>query len=179
MSSASEERRVYEAALRSGWDTYYTENKEEPENPGGAIPAACKGDVTRLVDCLRGRKLFTEEVAFHFANFLKTKLSWRSPKWKGLGARLQRQSDADFDGLANLVAEIGRRRGRQHNEPVHAAARLAEVLLAMRAGPVPAAARTAIIKYACEVVRKESGTPVPDKRVRDLLDRKKERRRKF
>ena len=39
--------------------------------------------------------------------------------------------------------------------------------------------RDAAIKRACEIVSEETDTPVPDEKVRDLLDRPKKRRRRF
>ena len=61
MSAAGHARRIYEAAQRSGWDAYRTITfKQDSERitkmTSGAIAAARAGDVTRLVDCLRGRK---------------------------------------------------------------------------------------------------------------------------
>ena len=164
MSELGKARRVYEAGLRSGWDSY-----------PGAIEAARRGDVSRLVDCLRACKPLTDCVSF--VDFIATKLPWRSPEWKWLAAALHSQSEADYDALADFVGKIGRRRGRQHNAPAHSAARLAEVLLGLIGTRISTAVRKVVIEYARNVVSREAGAPVSARQVCDLLDQRRQRRK--
>jgi hypothetical protein len=183
MNASGEARRVYEAALRSDWDSYLHYRVLCPNSPrrkvinSGAIAAAYAGDVSRLVDCLRARKPLTPDDRRALSVYIATKAPWRWPK--GLADALRNQTDSDFDVLADFVADKGRRRGRQRNEPVHDAARLAEVLMSLEAGRTTAAVRGAFIKYACEIVSKETGAHITEEQVRDLLDHKKNRRHKY
>ena len=161
MKASGEARRIYEAALRSGWDTYR-----------GAIEAACAGDARGIVDCLRGRKPLTADDRFSLADYIATRVIHR--RWpKGLGDALLTKTEADYDTIADFVEKIVRRRGRKRNEPVHDATRLAEVLMSV------GLCRDAAIKRACEIVSEETDTPVSDEKVRHLLDRPKKRRRRF
>jgi hypothetical protein len=175
VSAAGDTRRVYEAALRSSWDSYrritVTRIGERfIKEVSGAIAAARTGDVARLVDCLRGRKLLTEEDRIAFVAFVGTKVPWRWPRWRWLADALCNQTDEDFDELADLVEKTGRRPGRPRNEPVHAAARLAEVLMSV------GLCREAAVERACEIVSEEAGEPVSSQKVCDLLDHAKNRR---
>lgn len=175
MSAAGHARRIYEAAQRSGWDAYRTITfKQDSERitkmSSGAIAAARAGDVTRLVDCLRGRKPLTDGDRLSLAAYIATKAPPR--RWlEGLGDALLTKTDADYDILADFIEKIGRGRGRQRNGPVHTATRLAAVLMSV--GLI----KDAAIKRACEMVSEEAGTPIGDEQVRDLLDRPKKRRR--
>ena len=74
-------RQVYDAALRSAWDSYRRISVELVGQPvgqritkasRGAIAAARADDVSRLVDCLRGRKPLTEPDAKSLAAFIET-----------------------------------------------------------------------------------------------------------
>jgi hypothetical protein len=164
MSELGKARRVYEAELRSGWDSY-----------PGAIEAARRGNVSRLVDCLRARKPLTDCVSF--VDFIAMKLPWRAPERKWLAAALHSQSEADYDALADFADKVGLRRGRQNNAPVHSAARLAEVLLGLIGTRISATVRKAVIGYACNVVSKEVGAPVSAGQVCSLLDQRRQRRK--
>jgi hypothetical protein len=175
VSAAGDARRVYEAALRSGWDAYrrvtVTRVGERVINENSAaIEAARAGNVTRLVDCLRGHKLLTEEDRIAFVAFVETKVPWRWPRWRWLADALCNQTDEDFDELADLVEKTGRRPGRPRNEPVHAATRLAEVLMSV------GLCREVAVERACEIVSEEAGEPVSSEKVCDLLDHPKNRR---
>ena len=170
MSERGDARRIYEAAQRSGWDSYrrltviFNANGQRITYSEGAIDAARDGDVARLVDCLRGRKPLTDDDRFVLAAYFATKAPRR--RWpKGLGDALLTKTDADYDILADFVEKIGRGRGRQRNEPVHAATRLAEVLMTI--GLI----KDEAIKHACEIVSEEIGALIGDRQVRDLLDR--------
>ena len=86
-------------------------------------------------------------------------------------------TDDDYDLLANVVAEIGCRRGGELNKPAHRAARLTEVLLSLWRR-VPAALRTGVIEAACEIEGSETGKKITPDRVRDILDHPKTRAHK-
>jgi hypothetical protein len=117
-------RVVYEAALRSGWDTY-----------GGAIEAAHAGEATRLVDCLRGRKPLAADDRDRLTDFVSKKL--RRRLWPDLLANLLGRPPVglDYDHLADLVEQLGRGRGRVHDDLVHQTARLVDVILSGRSVP--------------------------------------------
>lgn len=176
MSERGDARRIYEAAQRSGWDSYrrltvkINANGQRIKYSEGAIAAARYGEVARLVDCLRGRKPLTDADRVSLAVFMTTKLRRRYLP-KQLGDALLTKSDADYDTLADFVEQTGRRRGRQRSKPVHDATLLTEALMSL--GLIKAAA----IKRACEIVGEEAGTSIGDEQVRDLLDRPKKRRR--
>jgi hypothetical protein len=113
--------------------------------------AAITGDVARLVDLLRLYRPLT---------------------------------DANFDKLADYVeataATAKRGRGRKRNEPVHAAAQIAEGIMSVLAdgsGRVSARTRTFAIEIGCRQIEREREVPVDAEQVRDLLDRPKRRRR--
>jgi hypothetical protein len=161
-------RRVYEAELRSGWDNYR-----------GAIAAARAGDVSRLVDCLRGRKPLTDGDYELLAAYIARKV--RRRRWPAeLVCALSGAptDDADFDLLAELVESAGRAPGGMLDEPVHRAARLAEVLMSLVSGRIPAAMRTAMIELACEIESDDADVAINPEQVRDLLNRPKARRHK-
>ncbi len=160
-----EARRIYEAALRSDWDTYR-----------GAIAAAETGNAARLIDCLRGRKPLLGEDSVRLADYIASRVPRR--RWPpGLAEQLLHPTDEDFDHLAHLIEQIGRCRGRQRAAPVHEAARLAEVLLTLLKPRLSTVVRDAVIAYACEAVSAETAVPIEIGPVRDLLDREKRRRR--
>jgi len=184
VSARGEARRSYEAALRSEWDNYRSISVERvggriTKKSGGAIMAAHAGNVTRLVDCLRGRKVLANDDASFVADFIATKVPRK--RWpKRVGDALSNRTDADYDILADFVEKLGRGRGRQRNEPVHAAARLTEVMLTLVEGSKKTAKLLdATIADACKMISRETGTSVPDEQVRELLNRPKKRRRKF
>jgi hypothetical protein len=159
-------RRAYEAGLRSGWDSYC-----------GAIEAARGGNVARLVDCLRARKALADGDGDRLAAFIATKLRrrrWPPEVVRALGSAAP--TEGDFDLLADFIETIGRRPGGVRDQPLHRAARLAEVLLSLLGRRVPDAMRTATIKYACETEGDDAGVAIKRKRVRDLLNRPRARR---
>ena len=159
-------RRAYEAGLRSGWDSYC-----------GAIKAARGGNVARLVDCLRARKALADGDGDRLAAFIATKLRrrrWPPEVVRALGSAAP--TEGDFDLLADFVETIGRRPGGVRDQPLHRAARLAEVLLSPLGRRVPDAMRTAMIEYACETEGDDAGLAIEPERVRDLLNRPRARR---
>jgi hypothetical protein len=159
-------RRIYEARLRSGWDSYC-----------GAIEAARGGNVARLVDCLRARKPLAHGDRQRLAAFVATKVRrrrWPPELVRALGRRAP--SEGDFDLLAEV---IGRRPGGVRDRAVHRAARLAEVLLSLWGRRVPDPIRTAVIAYACQVEADDAGVAIEPERVRDLLNRPRARRRHY
>ena len=159
-------RRAYEAGLRSGWDSYC-----------GAIEAARGGNVARLVDCLRARKALADGDGDRLAAFIATKLRrrrWPPEVVRALGSAAP--TEGDFDLLADFVETIGRRPGGVRDQPLHRAARLAEVLLSPLGRRVPDAMRTAMIEYACETEGDDAGLATEPERVRDLLNRPRARR---
>jgi hypothetical protein len=140
-------RRIYEARLRSEWDSHR-----------GAIETARGGNVARLVDCLRARKPLADNDRDCLAAFVATKVRrcrWPPELVRALGGGAR--SEGDFDLLAELVEETGRRPGGVRDLPVHRAARLAEVLLFLWGRRVPDAARTALIAYACDAEGGDAG----------------------
>jgi hypothetical protein len=152
MNAAGETRRVYEAGLRSGWDTYR-----------GAVEAALAGDVGRLVDCLRGRKPFTADDRDRLTRYVATKLRRRIwPDWL-VDALCRRSADAltddDYDRLAGQVEQLGLGRGRAHDDLVHRTARLVDVLLFDRR--VSDWMRSVIIAYALVITSNETGWAAP------------------
>ena len=109
----------YDARLCSRWDSYE-----------GAIAAAegdpdHEPDPDRLVDCLRGHKPFADGDRDRLATYIAKKMRRRCwPRW--LVDALSRAPTADeYELLADLVAEVGRKRGRIADAPAHRAARLA------------------------------------------------------
>jgi hypothetical protein len=88
-------------------------------------------------------------------------------------------TDDDFDLLADYVEETAkRRRGRERNDAVHDAMRLAEAIMAPEAGKkVRESLRAAAINAACCQIERERGAPVNPEHVRDLMKRPKARRR--
>jgi hypothetical protein len=159
-------RRAYEARLRSGWDSYC-----------GAIEAARGGNVARLVDCLRARKAVADGDRDRLAAFVATKVRrrrWPPELVRALGRGAP--TEGDFDLLADLVEVIGRRPGGVRDQPVHRAARLAEVLLSLLGPRVPNAMRTVVIEYACGAEGDDAGVTIEPERVRDLLNRPRARR---
>jgi len=157
-------RRTYEARLRSGWDSY-----------SGAIEAARGGNIERLVDCLRARKAFGDGDRDRLTAFVARKVRrrrWAPELVRALGTGAPSEGDCDL--VANLVT--GRRPGGVRDQPVHRAARLAEVLLSLLGRRVPNAIRTAVIAYACKVEGDDTGVAIEPERVRDLLNRPRARR---
>jgi hypothetical protein len=158
------ERQIYEAKLRSGWDGY-----------AGAIATARDGNVSRLVDCLRGRKPLTDDDRHCLASYIATKARRRRwPMWLER-ALTESPTEADYDLLADLVERTGRGPGRVFDEPAHHAARLARVILSMWPGRKPEALRYAVIEHACAIVGNESGAVIDPERVRNMLDHPKSR----
>jgi hypothetical protein len=150
LRSIGQERERYNARLRSGWDRYED-----------AIACAYKGHPDRLVDCLRGQKPLADGDLDRLLTFVKRRRCW-PPE---LEHALSRPPTADdYDLLADLVAEGGRKRGRVADAPAHRAARLARGLLSLF-GP-----RTGVIDFACESEGDESGVEIDPERVRNLLD---------
>jgi hypothetical protein len=143
--------RESEAASRSGWDTY-----------AGAIAAARAGDVGRLIDLLRARRPLCATDRKDLINYILTKRRRRlwpplvvdalcgAYDWPGRG-----------DVLADFVGQIGRRRGRLHDNLVHRAARLAEVIMSLVPGKVSNDARNKIVAYAYVIISNETGAEVP------------------
>ena len=87
-------------------------------------------------------------------------------------------TDDDFERLAGYVEATAKRgRGRERNEAVHDAARLAEALICPEAGKVSDSLRTLAIETACRQVERERGAPADPEQVRDLMSRPKARRR--
>jgi hypothetical protein len=157
----SSEARRYDAALRSGWDTYR-----------GAVEAARAGDASRLVDCLRGCKPLSSGDRDRLTAYITAKVRRRRwPDWLAKVLSIESPTDADYGHLANFVElELrGRYQGRPHNEAVHRAARLAEVILSL----APPTLRDRIIDYVCKIEPQAKR-----ERVRDLLDRPEARRHK-
>jgi hypothetical protein len=157
------ERQIYEAALRSGWDSYQ-----------GAIAAARKGDVSPLVDCLRARKQLTDGDRAHLASYIATKVRrrrWPRELERALG---ESPTEADYDLLADIVEQTGRRRGGVSDEPAHRAARLARVILSVWPG---SEVRTPTIERACEIEGNGCGARIDPDRVRNILDHPKARDR--
>jgi len=180
-----------DARLRSGWDRYHTvraviSGPDEPRQwtkvPDGAIEAARHGDVSRLLDCLLARKPFEDGDRDRLAAYIgmkKRRCLWSPeleralscPPTDAAGACARGQcADDDYDLLADVVAEVGRKRGRVFDAPAHRAARLAEVLLSL-AGleRIPALLREATIAYGCELVGDESGVKIETETVHNLL----------
>jgi hypothetical protein len=173
-------RRTYEARLRSGWDSY--RGAIEAASHGNVarlveIETAPHGDVARLVDCLRARKAPADGDRQDLADFIAEKMRrrlWPPELVRAVGTVAP--SEDDFDLLADLVEVIGRRRGGVRDQPVHRAARLAEVLLSLWGRRVPDLIRTAVIAYACQVEGDDAGVAIEPERVRDLLNRPRARR---
>ena len=91
------------------------------------------------------------------------------PRWL-VHALSRPPTEDDYDLLADLVAEVGRKRGRVFDAPAHRAARLARVLLSLVSGRIDARLRTGLIAFACEIEGDESGVKIDPERVRNLLD---------
>jgi hypothetical protein len=146
-------QRAYGAQLRSGWDAY-----------GGAIAAAYAGDAGRLVDLLRaGRQLTTEdcEQVTGFIGAKRRRRTW--PTW--LEPALKSPTEDDHDRLADLVEQIGRRRGAATDEPAHRAAKLVHALIDI------GLQRDVAIERACEMTEDQERCRRLDReRVRNLLD---------
>jgi hypothetical protein len=158
----------YKARLRSGWDRY--------EN---AIAAAYAGDTDRLVDCLRAHKPLADADRARLVIYIGTKM--RRRRWlPRLAHALGRPPIADdYNLLADVVAKVGRKRGRVFDAPAHRAARLADVLLSGWPGRIDARLRTTVIAYACEAEGDESGVTVDPERVRNLLGHPTARARRY
>jgi hypothetical protein len=182
-------KRVYEAELRSGWDSYHTiravisgaqDLRQVTTIQAGAIEAARAGNVTRLVDCLSARKPLSDDDRDRLAAYIAMKK--RPRLWSPELVRALSRSpttDDEYDLLADVVAEIGQRRGGVLDKPAHRVARLAEVLLSCVHGRVRHCdkdkARTAVIEYASEIEAHENGTTIDPERVRNILDHPKTR----
>ena len=159
-------RRAYEAGLRSGWDDYC-----------GAIEAARGGNVARLVDCLRARKALADGDGDRLAAFIATKLRrrrWPPEVVRALGSAAP--SRRRLRSARRFRRDDRTPPGGVRDQPLHRAARLAEVLLSLLGRRVPDAMRTATIKYACETEGDDAGVAIEPERVRDLLNRPRARR---
>jgi hypothetical protein len=175
-----EARRINEARLRSGWDSY--RGAIEAASDGNVarlveFETAPPGDVARLVDCLRARKALADGDRQDLTDFIAKKMRrrlWPPELVRALGRGTP--SESDFDLLADLIEVIGRRPGGLRDQPVHHAARLAEVLLSLRGRRVPDAMRTVLIAYACDIEGDDAGLAIEPERVRDLLNRPRARR---
>ena len=122
LRSFGQARERYEARLRSGWDCY-----------ANAIAAAYKGDTDRLVDCLHARKPLADGDLDGLVNYIGKKRRRRCWPPRLVLALSRPPTADDYDLLAHLVAEVGRKRGGILDAPAHRAARLARVLLRVRA----------------------------------------------
>ena len=127
-----------EARLRSGWDCYHTvravisgpdDLRQWTNVPDGAIEAARHGDVSRLLDCLRAHKPFEvgdrDRLAAYIAMKKRRRL-WSPELVRALNCP---PTDDDYDLLADVVAEVGRKRGRVFDAPW---ARIAQTFPAAR-----------------------------------------------
>lgn len=167
--------RIRDAKTRSAYDDYIKARVVLPGPPGattvipdGAIEAAHNGNVSRLVDCLRGRKPITDADRVVLANYIATKRRRRywPPDLKRVLNRSALTED-DYNLLANLVEKIGRGPGGVVDAPAHRAARLARGMMSVG---LP---RTAAIDRACEIEAAQSGVGINTERVRNLLDHPK------
>jgi hypothetical protein len=178
----------YDAALVARWDRY-----------DDAI-AAAEGDEPnpdRLVGLLRARKPLSDDDRVRLAAYFD--LRTRRSRWpRRRKDAVSRAIAADhYDALADLVAEVGRTRGRALDATAHQTARLAKELLSLvglartlqtlgralgkmhrKAGlywpeeqPTKYAPRESVVDYACEV----EGVEVEQEgdSVRKLLDNPK------
>jgi hypothetical protein len=135
----------------------------------GAIKAADDGDADRLVACLRGHKPVASGDRDPLAAFISKKMRRRRwPPWL-VDALSRTPAEDEYDLLADLVAEVRRKRGRIADAPVHRAARLVRVLLGRRERS-SARLRAAMIAVACEIESDESGVRVEPEQARNLLD---------
>jgi hypothetical protein len=153
------QRRIYEAGLRSGWDSYH-----------GAIAAAREGDVRRLVDCLRGRKPLTDGDRKSLADYIATKVRrrrWPPELERALG---ESPTEDDYDVLADIVERTGRGRGGVSDEPAHRAARIARVILSLWRGPVPDKVRESVVERTCKREGDQSGVVIDPELVHNILD---------
>ena len=82
----------------------------------GAIKAADDGDADRLVLCLRGQKPLDAD-RDQLATFIGKKLRRRLwPRWL-VDALSRPPTEDDYDLLADLVAQVGRKRGQVADAP--------------------------------------------------------------
>jgi hypothetical protein len=137
--------------MRSGWDSY-----------AGAIADALKPANPYDKDMSEWRA-WERNKAFRLVKLLRA--------YRPL-------TDDDFDALADLFEMMLRGRGRERDEDVHDAARLAEtIMMAIRkGGKASAEAPTEAITIACAQLARE-GRPVSEERMRDLLSRPRSRRK--
>jgi hypothetical protein len=157
--------RVYEAGLRSGWDSYE-----------GAIAAARAGYTSRLVDCLRGRKPLTDDNLDLLKAYIATRVRRRRwPDWLADVSRSKLPTDADYDRLANFVEfELrGRRQGRPFHRANHRAARMADVVLSLAPEELREKLRGKVVAYVCQIERWAK-----PEQVQNLLARPEARRHK-
>jgi hypothetical protein len=80
----------------------------------------------------------------------------RWPKWLIAVLWHKAPTHEDYDRLADLIEQIGRRRGVA-NDPVHEAAKLAHAFIYGRR--LPTDQRDAIIQRACDIVEDEKRCP--------------------
>jgi hypothetical protein len=157
--------RVYEAGLRSGWDSYE-----------GAIAAARAGYTSRLVDCLRGRKPLTDDNLDLLKAYIATRVRRRRwPDWLADVSRSKLPTDADYDRLANFVEfELrGRRQGRPFHRANHRAVRMADVVLSLVPEELREKLRGKVVDYVCQIERWAK-----PEQVQNLLARPEARRHK-
>jgi hypothetical protein len=132
-------------------------------------------DVSRLVDCLRGRKPLTADDCDRLRRYFLIKLRRRFwPDWLAYALcydDYKRPFDLDYDRLADLVKKIGRRRGGVYDELIHRTARLVDAILSDR--KVSPRDRSLIVPYALAATSNETGGAAPM-----LLVRREESERK-
>jgi len=145
--------RQRDADARSGWDTY-----------AGAIADALKSSNSYEKDMSEWHA-WNRNKAFRLIELLHA----RRPL-----------TDDDYDVWIKYFETTARGPGRERDEAVHDAARLAEALMELRRaerGKVSDGDRALAIAAACKIQNEREGRPVQPERVRDLLSRPKSRRR--
>jgi hypothetical protein len=123
----------YEAGLRSRWDSYEGAIAAAEGDPDPLVDGkrARKPNPDRLVDCLRAHKPLVGRDRDLLAAYFATRIRRRRwPRWRE-NAVSQAIAADDYDLLADLVAKVGRKRGRVANAPAHRVARLATELLSL------------------------------------------------
>lgn len=159
-----------EARLRSGWDSYEGAIRAAEGDPDHLVEHAHKSNTDRLVDCLRAHKPLADGDRDRLGAYIATKRRRRRwPRWL-VDALSRTPTEDDYELLADLVAEVGRKPWRVADAPAHRAARLARVLLSLGPKRMDARLRTALIATACGIESDESGVKIDTERVRNLVD---------